>query len=128
LYATCVVPSGRFTVPSEPMPLGAPAPPTVSGCHSCRQEALVQMNFPFCSPLRRYRVSPCASTSTVAPSFGFAAVLTVALEALPVDCDELGWFAGAEPELEDFELLPQDASASAAASAGTTNFIVDHIL
>jgi hypothetical protein len=64
----------------------------------------------------------------VAPSFEFAAVLTLALVAPPVDGDGVDWLEGTEPELVVFELLPQAANSIDAASVGTRNFIADRIL
>ena len=46
-------------------PFGAAWPLTVSGCHTPRHAALVQIHFPFCSPDRRYNVKPLALTRTV---------------------------------------------------------------
>src|SRR4051794_33722708 len=64
---------------------------------------------------------PCAFTSTVAPSFAFDAVLTIAPEAPAPPC---GAEAFSEAELVLLLLeLPHADSASAAASVGRTNLI-----
>ena len=68
------MPSGRLTVASEPtLPVGVPEE-AISGCHTCVQAELVQIHFPFCSPLRRYSVRPWLLTSTVVPSAAFDAL------------------------------------------------------
>src|SRR6202035_2887697 len=130
LYATCWVPSGRLTVVSEPTaPLGAPEMGAASGCQTCVQADPVQMNFPFSSPLSRYRVIPCGSVSTVAPRVAFEAVFTSAVpaltaEALDWEADVLALAVLEEEEPELYELLPQAARVSAAARLGRRHFAI----
>ena len=86
-----MVPLGRFTEPSEPtLPIGLLPAEALSGCQSCVQPELVQMNLPACSPLRRYSVSPRAFTRTV-PRLETEPVFTSALEEPLLLCEEAGW-------------------------------------
>jgi hypothetical protein len=119
LYASCALPSGRFTAVSEPTPpLVAPAPAALTGCHTFTHSALVQMKLPFLSALSEYSVAPPEVVSTVACSAGLEAVFTAPAPPLPDEavCEVLEPVVADPPEPE--ELLPQAASASEAASVG----------
>jgi hypothetical protein len=121
----CIVPSGRFTVPSDPTLLVGAAPlGAIRGCHVCTQAALVQIHFPFCSPERWYSVMPCALTRIVAPSVELDAVFTTGADVPLLVCDEVGALE-ADGLLDVLlELLPHAASNSDTASVGNMAFTI----
>src|ERR1035437_9822198 len=120
LKVTCIAPSGRLTVPSEPtLPLGEPPVDAASGCHAFTHVALVELHFPFFSPERLYRVKPCESTSTAPPSDETDAVFTTAVPAPPLDCE-----ADGEELLLLLELLPQAASNKEDTATAGMNFVI----
>src|SRR5207245_9527115 len=79
------------------------------------------MNFPPRSALRLYSVMPWASTRIVRPSLALDAVFTIALDGWLLVAGVAG-VAALEVALVVFELLPQPASAPAAASTVMRNF------
>jgi hypothetical protein len=88
------------------------------------QAALVQMNFPFCSPERWYSVMPCALTRIVAPSVELDAVLTADADGPLLACVEVGALA-AEGLLDVLlELLPHAAINNATETAGNMTFTI----